>query len=154
MLLFSGDVQLPVANRDVRASIALSAMCPSTSLLGFFMHLIVALTLATSAVAAEIRMSSADVHGDHTDGLSVVIRDHDIISIRSEILADIDVVHIQLTKEGGAQNKAFSSTMIQKRFNFYINNVLVSSPTVVEPSIDSVVVTYEKDKIDLNSLLK
>ena len=33
MLLFSGDVQLPVANRDVRASIALSAMCPSTSLL-------------------------------------------------------------------------------------------------------------------------
>ena len=34
MLCFPGDVHLPIAINDVRASIASSAMCPSTSLLG------------------------------------------------------------------------------------------------------------------------
>ena len=55
MLLFSGDVRLPVANRDVRASIASSAMCPSTSLLAigyYYMRpvlLLIALCLSLPA---------------------------------------------------------------------------------------------------------
>jgi len=99
------------------------------------------LALVCGIHSAEVKMYGMDDSGNIIETSLVIINDSEILSIKAESFSEMNVVSVKFNDSGAKKNLSFTSLFKGKQISIWIDGQFLSSPKVIEPSVQSVVIS-------------